>query len=143
MRCDQLSELIQLAKQGDATKTPWAVSMARVFLHSGVIRAEAQEQFDKITISRMQPPHMFFYLLIILFYFYKSNYRAKMRYLCYMLMWMRGLGLCLCAYSYCPNLAGTLAVRSLGFGVWLRVRGFRLQLHKVGRSSLSTLVLNH
>ena len=67
MRHDQLSELIQLAKQGGATNTPRAASMARVFLHSSLWHdavlawdTEAQEQFDKITISRMQPPHLFF-----------------------------------------------------------------------------------
>ena len=39
----------------------------------------------------------------MVFFIYKSNYRAKMKYLCYTFTWMRGLGSRLCAYSYCPN----------------------------------------
>ena len=76
------------------------------------------------------------------FFFNKSNYRAKMMNLCYTLTWMRGLGSCLCAHSHCPKLAGTLAVCSSGFGVWLQVRGLWWQLLKVGRTSLSTLIFN-
>ena len=41
---------------------------------------------------------------------------------------MRGLGSRLCAYSYCPNFAGTLAVCGSGFGLWSLVRGFSVQL---------------
>jgi len=63
----RVRELAQLAEQGDATIT--RAALARVFLrsslwHDAVLAwdTEAQEQFDKFPISRMQPPHLCFLL---------------------------------------------------------------------------------